>query len=102
MWGIDDEVVQRIYKIQIQQAGSPQAVSGATHTHADGSIHNGPAHPEKVMPALKKQKMITNTPESEISQTNEPLKAKQKLSRNDPCPCGSGKKWKKCHYPEVV
>lgn len=22
------------------------------------------------------------------------------LSRNDPCWCGSGKKWKKCHYPE--
>ena len=25
----------------------------------------------------------------------------QKLGRNDPCPCGSGKKWKKCHYPEI-
>jgi len=23
------------------------------------------------------------------------------ISRNDPCWCGSGKKWKKCHYPEV-
>src|SRR3989344_5525359 len=22
----------------------------------------------------------------------------QKLGRNDPCPCGSGKKYKKCHY----
>jgi len=22
------------------------------------------------------------------------------ISRNDPCYCGSGKKWKKCHYPE--
>jgi len=25
----------------------------------------------------------------------------KKLSRNDPCPCGSGKKWKKCHYPQI-
>ena len=24
----------------------------------------------------------------------------QKIGRNDPCPCGSGKKYKKCHYPE--
>ena len=24
-----------------------------------------------------------------------------KLGRNDPCWCGSGKKWKKCHYPEL-
>jgi hypothetical protein len=22
---------------------------------------------------------------------------KQKVGRNDPCPCGSGKKFKKCH-----
>jgi methionyl aminopeptidase len=25
----------------------------------------------------------------------------QTLSRNDPCWCGSGLKWKKCHYPNV-
>ena len=24
----------------------------------------------------------------------------QKIGRNDPCPCGSGKKYKKCHYPQ--
>ncbi|HLD96394.1 MAG TPA: preprotein translocase subunit SecA [Patescibacteria group bacterium] len=24
-----------------------------------------------------------------------------KLGRNDPCWCGSGKKWKRCHYPEL-
>jgi preprotein translocase subunit SecA len=23
--------------------------------------------------------------------------AGQKVGRNDPCPCGSGKKYKKCH-----
>jgi len=23
------------------------------------------------------------------------------LGRNDPCWCGSGKKWKKCHYPQL-
>lgn len=25
----------------------------------------------------------------------------KKISRNDPCWCGSGKKWKKCHYPKL-
>ncbi|MDR3624851.1 MAG: methionyl aminopeptidase [Chlamydiales bacterium] len=24
------------------------------------------------------------------------------MQRNDPCWCGSGQKWKKCHYPETV
>jgi len=27
----------------------------------------------------------------------EPIKAEQKVGRNDPCPCGSGKKYKSCH-----
>ncbi|MDP2664093.1 MAG: preprotein translocase subunit SecA [bacterium] len=26
--------------------------------------------------------------------------AKKKVGRNDPCPCGSGKKYKKCHWPQ--
>ena len=37
-----------------------------------------------------------------ISKQNENLKLKienshHKVGRNDPCPCGSGKKYKKCH-----
>jgi preprotein translocase subunit SecA len=26
--------------------------------------------------------------------------SKKKIGRNDPCWCGSGKKWKKCHWPQ--
>jgi preprotein translocase subunit SecA len=26
-----------------------------------------------------------------------PVTAEPKVGRNDPCPCGSGKKYKKCH-----
>ncbi len=26
-----------------------------------------------------------------------PYRAEEKVGRNDPCPCGSGKKYKKCH-----
>ena len=30
----------------------------------------------------------------------QPVKKAQKIGRNDPCPCGSGLKWKKCTCPE--
>ena len=30
---------------------------------------------------------------------NQPAKAKPRVGRNDPCPCGSGKKYKKCCMP---
>ena len=28
---------------------------------------------------------------------NQPFVAPKKIGRNDPCPCGSGKKYKNCH-----
>ena len=30
----------------------------------------------------------------------EPIKVGPKVGRNDPCPCGSGKKYKQCHGKE--
>jgi preprotein translocase subunit SecA len=26
-----------------------------------------------------------------------PVRTEEKTGRNDPCPCGSGRKYKKCH-----
>ena len=34
---------------------------------------------------------------SNASKTSTPAKAEKKVGRNDPCPCGSGKKYKNCH-----
>jgi uncharacterized protein YecA (UPF0149 family) len=36
------------------------------------------------------EKLIKETPKTE------PIKGEAKPNRNDPCPCGSGKKYKKC------
>jgi preprotein translocase subunit SecA len=33
----------------------------------------------------------------ERSQKQQPVRVETKVGRNDPCPCGSGKKYKKCH-----
>ena len=34
--------------------------------------------------------------------TNAPVKVEKQVGRNDPCPCGSGKKYKNCHGRGVV
>jgi preprotein translocase subunit SecA len=39
------------------------------------------------------------TSESSISG---PVKVEKKVGRNDPCPCGSGKKFKACHGKEDI
>jgi preprotein translocase subunit SecA len=83
MRNIDDGVVSRFFRVNPIQAPPPTEV------------------PE--------EKMITNQPESEVSanairkvvKPASKISSEKKLSRNDPCWCGSGKKWKKCHYPNV-
>lgn len=39
----------------------------------------------------------SNTQENQVTQ---PIRAEKKVGRNDPCPCGSGKKYKNCHGKE--
>ena len=34
---------------------------------------------------------------AEEAKKPQPARATQKIGRNDPCPCGSGKKYKHCH-----
>ncbi len=55
-------------------------------------------------PKAKKEKLTETRDESEVLEQKEQQKAKQipvrvetKIGRNDPCPCGSGKKYKNCH-----
>jgi len=33
----------------------------------------------------------------EAQQVQQVVRNQEKVGRNDPCPCGSGKKYKKCH-----
>ncbi|MDP2388282.1 MAG: preprotein translocase subunit SecA [Bacteroidota bacterium] len=53
-------------------------------------------------PPKPKQEQLTESRSEEEIQKKEkpkpqPVKAEVKIGRNDPCPCGSGKKYKSCH-----
>ena len=36
------------------------------------------------------------------ARSNQPVHVEKKVGRNDPCPCGSGKKFKNCHGKDLV
>jgi preprotein translocase subunit SecA len=40
-------------------------------------------------------------PSGDVAVKKEPIKVGPKIGRNDPCPCGSGKKFKNCHGKEA-
>ncbi len=90
---IDDEIAHRVYKIQLQSAepipaphqhvqvntNTPQSEMSASRRGAGTQVGNG----AKV--------------QSGSSQNASAPVRPAKLGRNDPCWCGSGKKYKKCH-----
>ncbi len=66
---IREDTVRRVYQTRVRV--TPERVQTAQPTEAR-LAGDGPRQPRK-------------------------LKASQKVGRNDPCPCGSGKKYKNCH-----
>jgi preprotein translocase subunit SecA len=48
------------------------------------------------LPGEDAQRKAASMPQGETPHTM-PMKAAPKVGRNDPCPCGSGKKYKNCH-----
>ena len=55
-------------------------------------------------PQQKKEKLTETRNENAVEEENakqkpkiQPIRVEQKIGRNDPCPCGSGKKYKACH-----
>ncbi len=65
-----------------QQKSDPDAV-------AQGAASNGPGYDELGGEAYHDP--------SDTVVKQEPIKVGPKIGRNDPCPCGSGKKFKQCH-----
>jgi len=43
-----------------------------------------------------------NETEDKTEQKAQPIRTEKKIGRNDPCPCGSGKKYKQCHGKNEV
>jgi preprotein translocase subunit SecA len=92
---IDSEIVHRIFKVQVQL--SPQQVQGAPIRPQVPQ----PQTPQSIpLPSLAATpRPIQTNAQGQIR--NVPTEVGKKLGRNDPCWCGSGKKWKKCHYPNL-
>ncbi len=43
----------------------------------------------------------TSSDKRQAARDKNSKKSEKTMGRNDPCWCGSGKKWKKCHYPQL-
>ena len=110
MWDrIEDETVRYLYFLQVQHGAEP---SGPYPEQEEEEEEASPAASEQQRVAAKSSmedftRNIQRKKEKELAELQfvggdgstsaKPVVAGQKVGRNDPCPCGSGKKYKKCH-----
>jgi preprotein translocase subunit SecA len=114
---IDNETIRYLFHIQVQQGeqppsgGAPQPAtpSSPTRPRADAvaaSAAAARANEPQHLPAVareierrqqRQQKDLQYQTGPAQAEPPKPVRAGAKVGRNDPCPCGSGKKYKKCH-----
>jgi preprotein translocase subunit SecA len=124
MQRIDSETIRYLYHVQIQQSEAPQPPqqppaearqlrpaspghlpsSGAAAAVASAAARaeEAPARLPDFARALERkqerqQMDLQYQTGPAQAEAPKPVRAGAKVGRNDPCPCGSGKKYKKCH-----
>ncbi len=117
---IDNETVRYLFHIQIQQAerppdemdtrpqtprgpvsrsgGAQAAVASAAARASEGEPHRLPEVARQLeRKQQRQQKDLQYQTGPAQAEAPKPVRAGAKVGRNDLCPCGSGKKYKKCH-----
>ena len=93
--GIDTDIAHRIFKVQVQMAPNQQT----GQSQQGEAPKSAPIKPLESPIAAAAKRMQTNASSAAVSSAAKTV-VSSKIGRNDPCWCGSGKKWKKCHYPK--
>jgi preprotein translocase subunit SecA len=119
---IDNETIRYLFHIQMQQAerhpdemqlrpelarggGSPPRSGGAQAAVASAAARASESEPQRLPEVARQIERRQQRQQKDLqyqtgpaqAEAPKPVRAGAKVGRNDPCPCGSGKKYKKCH-----
>jgi preprotein translocase subunit SecA len=85
------EVAKLLFRVQVQQQQPlerKQVQRNLSTNEGDSASASAFAAPSPNRP---------NNPQNAAQRPTQPIRVEDKVGRNDPCPCGSGKKYKHCH-----
>jgi preprotein translocase subunit SecA len=91
---IRHDVVRLIMTVRIQ---SQEEITAAEQQMAQAHVENVHYEHADFNPALAPEELLSPAPSDEPMGGQTIVNAMPKVGRNDPCPCGSGKKFKQCH-----
>jgi preprotein translocase subunit SecA len=122
MTRIDNETIRYLYHIQIQQAERPpedmqthpdaqprqpqsSRVGGAAAAVASAAARVAEPAQQRLPDVARQLERKQQRQQRDLqyqtgaaqAEAPKPVRAGAKVGRNEPCPCGSGKKYKKCH-----
>jgi preprotein translocase subunit SecA len=71
-------------------------------TDPKGAVDVGPSEPPQRQPAARRDPTVVGAGAlRSLATPQQPAGDWSHVGRNDPCPCGSGKKFKKCHGAHI-
>jgi preprotein translocase subunit SecA len=125
MTRIDNETIRYLYNVQVQMEGNQPGQGGPLPEGGAPRqpVPAGPRHSRPFAAAASAAARVADEPAPQLpafaremerkqqrqekemqyqsgaaqAEAPKPVRAGAKVGRNDPCPCGSGKKYKKCH-----
>jgi len=108
MAGVEEEITSLIFRIQVKQEDKAQLDRRWQARPTPGSQQAGGGSPGLAPGDAASQQMVREQRGREqamrsAGRTRKPRTIKRvepRVGRNDPCPCGSGKKYKKCCSPK--
>jgi len=105
---VRDDVTRVLLTVQIQSAEDAEAIEDNAPTYSNVTYgqaeFNDPALQGDADPAVMDAEAVAVAAQATPQQSNQGEQSQQpfrrfggKVGRNEPCPCGSGKKFKQCH-----
>jgi preprotein translocase subunit SecA len=116
---VDNEALRYLFHVQVQQGEKPPesapepqrprpssppqgAAAAAASARASEAPENLPAFARNMERRQQRQQRdLQYQTGAAQAEAPKPVRAGAKVGRNEPCPCGSGKKYKKCHGASV-
>ena len=92
---MESDAVEKLMSVQLRMENARPVAVGAAPGAAPAAV---PAEIEEMERRQRRAARVTLSHGAEDPQKVETIRRDaDKVGRNNPCPCGSGKKYKKCH-----